>query len=253
MTPQQIELIKATVPVLRESGVALTTYFYQRVLKNHPELKSTFNLDNQSTGMQPRALAGAVLAYAENIENPSVLAKAVERITTKHVSLNIQAEHYGIVGDNLLNSISEVLNVPMDSELIAAWKVAYLQLADLLIGVEKQKYTELQEKVGGWTGWRKFKVSAIESIKNGKRFTIQSEDQAAVVAPEAGQYISLKVTVPNQSFEQPQQFVLVSSTDNSYSFDVNPENTSSEFSVANILLNNYAQGDAVQVSAPLNS
>ena len=39
MTPQQIELVKATVPVLRENGVALTGYFYNRMLGNNPELK----------------------------------------------------------------------------------------------------------------------------------------------------------------------------------------------------------------------
>jgi nitric oxide dioxygenase len=50
MTPQHIELVKSTVPVLRENGVALTSYFYQRMLKNHPELKNVFNLDHQSTG-----------------------------------------------------------------------------------------------------------------------------------------------------------------------------------------------------------
>ena len=35
MTPQQIELVKATVPVLRENGVALTGYFYNRMLGNN--------------------------------------------------------------------------------------------------------------------------------------------------------------------------------------------------------------------------
>ena len=85
-----------------------------------------------------------MLAYAENIENPTVLAKAVERITTKHVSLDIQPDQYAIVGDNLLHSISEVLNVPFESELIEAWKQAYLQLADILIGVENKNMNNLK-------------------------------------------------------------------------------------------------------------
>ena len=82
MTPQQIELVKSTVPVLREHGVTLTTYFYKRMLNNNPELKNVFNLDDQTSLRQPRALAAAVLAYAENIENPTVLAKAVERASS---------------------------------------------------------------------------------------------------------------------------------------------------------------------------
>ena len=158
LSTQQLELIKATVPVLRESGVALTDYFYKRMLNNHPELKETFNLGHQRSGGQAKALAGAVLAYAENIENLAVLGDAVSLIVAKHVSLNIQADQYAIVGENLLHSISEVLNVPMDSDLIAAWAAAYGQLADILIAAEKQRYAEQAATQGGWNGWRGFKV-----------------------------------------------------------------------------------------------
>lgn len=48
LTANQIELVKATVPVLRENGVVLTSYFYNRMLTNHPELKQVFNLDTNA-------------------------------------------------------------------------------------------------------------------------------------------------------------------------------------------------------------
>lgn len=107
MKESQKSLVLATVPVLRESGVALTTYFYQRMLKHNPELKNVFNQSHQKTGNQPQALAMAVLAYAENIHDPSVLLSVVERIAHKHTSLGIRAEQYGIVGKHLLASIKE--------------------------------------------------------------------------------------------------------------------------------------------------
>lgn len=252
MTPQHIELVKSTVPVLREHGVALTSYFYNRMLTNNPELKNVFNLDHQSTGRQPRALAAAVLAYAEHIENPSVLAKAIEHITTKHVSLNIQADQYAIVGDNLLNSISEVLNVPMESDLIAAWKAAYMQLADILIGVEKAKYDALAAQNGGWAGWRAFEITAIEATETSKQFTLKAQDGNTVVAAHADDYISVKVQVPAQELQQPQQFKFsTAQSNNQLSFEVKPQDESIEFSVANILLNHYKVGDVVQVSAPV--
>ena len=251
MTPQHIELVKATVPVLRESGVALTTYFYNRMLNNHPELKNTFNMDHQNSGRQPRALAAAVLAYAENIENPGVLAKAIERITTKHVSLNIQAEHYGIVGENLLHSISEVLNVPMDSDLIAAWKEAYTELANILIGVEQEKYNALANQTGGWAGWREFNIIAIESKDNTKVFTLAAKDGAAVVAAQDDQYISIRVKVESQKVLQPQQFSVDTSTNHQYTVTVTTEENGTAFSVANTLIQNYAVGDVVEVSAPV--
>ncbi len=252
MNPQQIELVKNTVPVLRESGVALTSYFYARMLKHHPELNNVFNLDHQSSGRQPRALAAAVLAYADNIENPSVLGKAIEHITTKHVSLDIQPEHYAIVGDHLLHSISEVLDVSMESDLIGAWKVAYLQLADILIGVEKQKYDHLVAQQGGWAGWRSFIIKNIESLDSTKRFILVPQDGQAILPADAGSFISVKVKVPHQSLEQPQQFSFTENqTAQEYSFNVTTEETASEFSVANILFNAYHLNDIVKISAPV--
>lgn len=251
MTPEYIQLIQSTVPVLRENGVDLTSYFYQRMLKNHPELKNTFNLDHQNTGRQPRALAAAVLAYAEHIENPSVLAKAVEHIATKHVSLDIQPEQYTIIGDNLLHSISEVLDVPMESDLIAAWKEAYLQLADILIGVEKSKYDALNAKNGGWSGWREFMISAIEPTETGKQFTLSPKDDQNIATAEAGESISVRVIVPNQDLHQPLQFKFIDAQSEKYTFDVKSEENPTEFSVTNILINHYNVGDIVEVSAPL--
>lgn len=251
MTPQHIELVQATVPVLRENGVALTTYFYNRMLHNHPELKNTFNMDHQSTGRQPRALAAAVLAYAENITNPGVLAKAIERITTKHVSLDIQPDQYAIVGENLLHSISEVLDVPMDSDLIAAWKEAYMQLADILIGVEKSKYAELASENGGWAGWREFEVAAVNDTDAGKVFTLKAKDGAAIANAEAGEHISVRVQVPEQHIRQPQQFSFDQTQNEQYQITVKAEENPTAFSVAQTLIDHYKVGDVVEVSAPL--
>ena len=252
MTPQQIELVKATVPVLRENGVALTGYFYNRMLGNNPALKETFNMGHQRSGAQAQALAGAVLAYAENIEDPSVLLPVVELIAHKHVSLNIQAPDYSIVGENLLHSISEVLDVPFESDLIEAWKQAYLQLADILIGAEQQKYDQLASQSGGWSGWRNFKIVSIQDHAEGKFFNIRAADQQTIPTAQAGEYISVKVHVPEKGIDQPQQFSFSSTQDTAqYGFLVKSQAEHSEYDVANILLSHYQVGDELAVSAPL--
>lgn len=67
MTPQQKALVQATIPLLRSSGVALTSHFYQRMFQHNPELKHLFNQGQQGSRRQQQALAAAVLAYAENL------------------------------------------------------------------------------------------------------------------------------------------------------------------------------------------
>ncbi len=83
MNEQQKALVKATVPVLKTNGVALTKHFYQRMFTHNPELKNIFNQGHQNSGRQQEALAMAVAAYAENIDDPSVLLPVVERIAAQ--------------------------------------------------------------------------------------------------------------------------------------------------------------------------
>ena len=255
LSTQQLELIKATVPVLRESGVALTDYFYKRMLNKHPELKETFNLGHQRSGGQAKALAGAVLAYAANIENLAVLGDAVNLIVAKHVSLNIQADQYAIVGENLLHSISEVLNVPMDSDLIAAWAAAYGQLADILIAAEKQRYAEQAATQGGWNGWRGFKVvrKQVESDAI-TSFYLQPVDGGVLPEYAAGQYVSVRVHVPELGMKQPRQYSLSqAATGEELRISVKRESASEAYAagyVSNTLHEQVDIGDVIEVSHP---
>ncbi|MCP1238071.1 globin domain-containing protein, partial [Gluconobacter kondonii] len=101
-------IILATVPALKAHGVAITTEMYSRLLAN-PEIRDLFNMSHQKDGEQPKALALAVLAYAQHIDKLDALGGMVERIAEKHVGLNILPEHYPYVADALLGAISHVL------------------------------------------------------------------------------------------------------------------------------------------------
>lgn len=254
MTPQQIDLVKATVPVLRENGVALTGYFYNRMLGNNPELKETFNMGHQRSGAQAQALAGAVLAYAENIEDPSVLLPVVELIAHKHVSLNIQAPDYNIVGENLLHSISEVLTISMEDPLIDAWAAAYGQLADLFISTEKAIYEQHQQTQGSWLGWRKFKIAKkVNESEEITSFYLAPVDGGALPKYEAGQYISVRVFVEALGLKQPRQYTLSTNPQADYlRISVKREDEKGDLAsgwVSNTL-HGLAEGSEIEVSAP---
>ncbi len=254
LTPEQIKLVKDTVPVLRESGVALTSYFYNRMLTNNPELKEVFNLGHQRSGAQARSLAGAVLAYAENIENPMVLAPAIELMAHKHVSLEIQAPQYDIVGTNLLHSISEVLSIPMDAPLIQAWAAAYGQLADVLIKTEKAIYDEHAQTKGSWLGWRKFKIAKkVDESAEITSFYLQPSDGGELPSYKAGQYISVRVFVEELGLKQPRQYTLSDSPKADYlRISVKREDAKGELAggwVSNTL-HGLNVGDEIEVTAP---
>ncbi|MGE8688717.1 MAG: NO-inducible flavohemoprotein [Achromobacter sp.] len=209
LSPQIRALVKGTAPVLKTHGVALTRHFYARMFQHNPELKHVFNQGHQAGGEQQQALAGAVAAYAEHIDDPSVLMPVVTRIVHKHVSLGIRPEHYPIVGKHLLASIREVLGEAATDELVDAWAAAYGQLADLLIGEEARLYGESAAKPGGWTGWRAFRVvgKQRESAEI-TSFYLAPADGGAVPAYQPGQYVSVRLYVPELGLMQPRQYSL---------------------------------------------
>jgi nitric oxide dioxygenase len=209
LSPQIRALVKGTAPVLKTHGVALTRHFYARMFQHNPELKHVFNQGHQAGGEQQQALAGAVAAYAEHIDDPSVLMPVVTRIVHKHVSLGIRPEHYPIVGKHLLASIREVLGDAATDELVDAWAAAYGQLADLLIGEEARLYGESAAKPGGWTGWRAFRVvgKQRESAEI-TSFYLAPADGGTVPAYRPGQYVSVRLYVPELGLMQPRQYSL---------------------------------------------
>jgi nitric oxide dioxygenase len=217
MTTDQKALITATVPVLRENGVLLTKYFYNRMFTHHPELKNLFNMGNQKTDKQQTALALAVLAYAENIANPMVLLPVVDRIGHKHVSLDIRPEHYIIVGKHLIASIQEVLGDAATPAIVDAWTAAYQQLAALMSGHEAGIYQQKTNTEYGWTGWRPFvvgqKTAESDEITS---FYLYPSDGGKVAKHLPGQFISLRTFLPELKLNQARQYSISSGPNNDY-------------------------------------
>ena len=198
LNEKTIKIVKTTAPILQEHGETLTRHFYKRMFKHNPEVAPFFNPAHQSAGKQQRALAGAIAAYAANIDNLEVLGGAVELIAQKHASLMIKPEHYPIVGENLLASIKEVLGAGATDEIIDAWAEAYGFLADILIGREKQIYDENALKPGGWEGFKQFRVIRKEKESvNITSFYLVAADGAPLPGFRPGQYITVRATTPD--------------------------------------------------------
>ncbi|MFK7000511.1 NO-inducible flavohemoprotein [Flavobacterium oreochromis] len=254
MTTSEKELIKATIPVLRENGVLLTKHFYNRMFTYNPELKNIFNLGNQANGRQQTALAMAVLAYAEHIENPSVLIDVLKSIGNKHVSLNITKEQYEIVGNHLIASIKEVLEESATENLLSAWAKAYWELAEIMIQIEEEMYQNNLNKKGGWKGWRSFVITRIvEESEEIKSFYLTPKDNKAIADYLPGQYITIKTHIEELGHEQPRQYSLSSSFNEKYyriSVKLEKGSNSNPDGLVSNVLHNKKEGSEVLLSAP---
>src|SRR5262245_20062843 len=138
LTEHTIHVVKKTAPVVELHAESITRRFYQLMFAGNPEVQAYFNPAHQHSGGQQRALAGAICAYAANIDNLAALGPAVELIAQKHCSLGILPEDYPVVGRHLLAAIKDVLGDAASSDVIVAWGEAYGLLAEIFIRREAE-------------------------------------------------------------------------------------------------------------------
>ena len=204
LTSSHRAIITATVPLLETGGEALTTHFYKTMLAEYPEVRPLFNQAHQASGAQPRALANGVLMYARNIDRLEALGPLAGQIVNKHVALQIQPEHYPIVGSCLLRAIREVLGAEIATDaVIDAWGAAYQQLADILIAAERDAYDAIAESPGGWRGERHFIVERkVPESAEITSFYLTPQDGKPVVDFKPGQYIGMRLDVSGEEIRR---------------------------------------------------
>lgn len=192
-----IAVIKKTAPILASRAEELTNLFYERLFTANPEVRPLFSTSHQRSGVQQRALAGAIVAYATHIDQLEALGPAVGLITHKHASLGIQPEHYPIVGKNLLAAIQDLLGDAATEEILSAWGKAYGVLAEMLIKQEAALYEE-HDRSHGWRGFRRFRV-AKRTIESDEivSFYLEPVDGKALGKHRPGQYLTIRIPCPD--------------------------------------------------------
>jgi nitric oxide dioxygenase len=250
MSPEQVSIISATVPVLERYGQNITETFYRNMLAAHPELKSVFNMTNQQTGHQAKVLAGALYAYAKNIHNLEALGPMLELVCHKHASLHITADQYDIVGKYLIEAMQEVLGANFTSSVQDAWTAAYAQLAKIMI----QKEASLNGQHEEWKDWRDFRIVTISRESDEiSSFYLSPVDGKPLPTFVPGQYVSVSVYVPQLGYMQARQYSMsdVPSTEY-YRISVKQER-GQQFPpgvLSNVLHDIRAPGQIVKVSHP---
>lgn len=255
LEPNTIAIVKSTAPILQQHGELLTKHFYKRMFSHNPEVIPLFNHSNQTGGTQQKALAGAIAGYAAHIDNLEVLTETVELIAQKHAALQIKAEHYPIVGENLLASIKEVLGDGATDEIIEAWGKAYWFLADILKSREAQIYTEHAEMTGGWDGFRPFiidrKVIESDCITS---FYLKPQDGGGLPRFLPGQYITLRLATPDGSTTMRTYSLSDAPGQDYFRISVKREpgddNGSPKGFASNKLHDDYSDGDCLDVGPP---
>lgn len=262
LSPEMVEVVKSTLPFLRENGLKLTEHFYRRMFVGNPEVRAFFNQANQENSSQQRALAAAICAFAEHLETPEALASAVSLIANKHASLGVAPEHYPIVGEHLLGAINDLL-APAPKPVLDAWAQAYGALVSILTAKEGEIYAAQEATPGGWKGFRQMEV--IERKRESQcitSFHLRPQDGGRLPRFAPGQYLTVRVPTlehdsddPNVARTTMRNYSLSGSPDwDHYRISVKREAPghadTPEGYVSNYLHSGVGVGDALEIGPP---
>ena len=249
---QDIKTVQSTLPLIEQAGAAVTEHFYTRMFTHNPELKDIFNLSNQHSGRQKLALFEAIVAYAKNLDNPAVLAHAIERIANKHVSFDIKADDYDIVGHHLIETMRELLSHHFTQAVEQAWGKAYGILANIFISREEQLYSQRASAIGGWRGKRAFQLAEkTQESELVTSFTFRPVDCQPVMDFQPGQYIAIELQPDTSEHIEIRQYSLSAKANGKdYRISVKREGDTQLGVVSNYLHNRLSVGDLVDLHAP---
>lgn len=252
LSAEQIQIVKSTVPLLENAGVAVINYFYKRMFAANPELMNIFNMSNQVNGKQQFALFSAVASYAKHIDNLGALSAIVERVAHKHASFVIEPAHYDIVGHHLISTLKELAPAEFTEPVAEAWTQAYAMLASILMGREKELYQSNAEAKGGWKGARRFVVSEKKPESElVYSFVLTPEDGGEVVSYAPGQYLGIKVKPAQVTYDEIRQYSLSDKPNgHSYRISVKREELPQPGVVSNYLHEHIQVGDVLEVMPP---
>ncbi len=254
LSAQSEAIIKATAGVVAAHADQITACFYPRMFAARPDLLRVFNIGNQATGEQSKALAASVVAYAVQLIDPAApdFSHVLRRIGYKHISLGIRPEQYTIVGHHLLAAVAEVLGDAVTPAVADAWGEVYWLFAAQLIAEEARYYQ--QADVDPAQPVRPYRlVRRIEETDDVVSLVLEPDDDGELPTIAPGQYVSVFVDLPDGS-RQPRQYT-VSSTASGTRLQITVRrvrgvNGAPDGVVSSFLHDDVQIGDVVDVSAP---
>ncbi|MFF9000484.1 globin domain-containing protein [Streptomyces achromogenes] len=209
LSPESAAVVRATLPAVGGALDEITTRFYGTMFAEQPELlDGLFNRGNQASGEQRQALAGSIAGFARALladpdARPDTL---LARIAHKHAALGVTEDQYTIVHKYLFRAIGDVLGDAVTPEVAAAWDEVYWLMAGALIAQEARLYQEAG--VDPRKPWRRWTVvERREETPDAVSFLLRPADGGPLPQARAGQYVSVRVLMPD-GIHQTRQYSL---------------------------------------------
>lgn len=256
LTFREAQLVKSTIPFLREQGEELSNLVYGNLVKRNPELNNKLNVIHLQDGRLARALTVVILRFACNINDMSELIPKLERVCNKHCTMGVQPAHYELLGTLVIEAFETLMGDALTPEIRAAWTKAYSVLSHMLIGRERIIYRDFERD--SWPAWRRFKVDRKVFEADGLwSFHLIPCDEEKLPKFFPGQYVTIRLFVPEIGYYQTRQYSISDSVKSSEEYRITvkravapPTSGHDPGMVSHILLDRIRTSEELDVSHP---
>jgi hemoglobin-like flavoprotein len=135
ITSRQIDLVQSSFEKVLPIADTAAELFYARLFELDPSLRSLFRSEMKEQGKKLMDSLRAVVAGLRNLDRVVMMLGGLAR---RHVDYGVKDEHYGTVGQALLDTLAKGLGSEFTDEVSEAWLAAYTLIANTMIQASSQ-------------------------------------------------------------------------------------------------------------------
>jgi class 3 adenylate cyclase len=113
--------VQATLDLILKNEEEFARIFYEKLFIKAPEVRELFKKNMLDQGRMLTHMLGGIIY---SLSRPEYLIMGLKSLGRQHESYGVQAEHYPIVQEALLETIEEVLGDYSNYKVIHAWETA---------------------------------------------------------------------------------------------------------------------------------
>jgi hemoglobin-like flavoprotein len=130
MSPRQIQLVKESWGYVIVKSDEAGQLFYTRLFEVAPHVKHMFKGDPKE---QARKLMSMVTLVVSKLDKLDTILTEIKSLAMRHNKYGTKKEHYAVVGESLIWTLSKGLGDRWNKETEEAWVTVYKVLADAMI------------------------------------------------------------------------------------------------------------------------
>ncbi|MCL1467933.1 globin domain-containing protein [Argonema galeatum] len=127
----KVELLEQSFQRIRPQADEFAASFYENLFAANPKLKPLFS--NTDIKKQQKKLIGSLVLVVENLRRPEVLGQVLKDLGGRHIQYGVLPKYYPMVGEALLVTFEQYLQLSWTPEVKQAWVDAYGAIANLML------------------------------------------------------------------------------------------------------------------------